>query len=442
MLLGLDIGTSKIAAVIIDENRRVLASRSAGILPARDQTRRRDACAPAIEETAWRCVAELPAELRAQIRAVGLTGQMHGVLLTDAGGQAISPLITWQDGRCDEAFLLALQAKTGYRLSSGFGCATLAWLQAHDALPDTAAGACTIHDYLTARLCGLPHPVTDPTDAASWGLFDLHALDWDFAAVERAGIDRRLLPEVRPSGSLAGRVTPEMAGRLGIPAGIPVAVALGDHQASLLATLREPERELALTLGTGGQLSAVVPCLGTAGETYEYRPYPGGRYLLTAASLCGGAAWAWLAEAVNAWLRDLSLPCPAGDALYEKLNALGLAAESELSVSPYFLGERHAPTLRGCIDGIDLHHFTLGPLARGLARGIMTNLREMMPGEAYAGRTCLLASGNALRRNPLLQRMAEEVFGLPLVLTEGQEEAATGAALNASGLTPTDAAFL
>ncbi|MHB0939038.1 MAG: sedoheptulokinase [Armatimonadota bacterium] len=432
MLLGLDIGTSKIAAVLVDDAHRVRAVASqahAARLPMPGGRAEQDSAV--LEEAAWRCVCELPANLREQVQAIGLTGQMHGVLLTDAGGAAVSPLVTWQDGRCDEAFLRELHEKTGYRLSSGFGCATLAWLREHDALPAGAAGACTIHDYLTERLCGLPHPVTDPTDAASWGLFNLRALDWDFNAIARAGIDRRLLPEVRPSGSLAGHVTPEMAERLGIPAGIPVAVALGDHQASLLATLREPERELALTLGTGGQLSAVVPSLGADGDTWEYRPYPGGRYLLTAASLCGGAAWAWLAEAVKAWLRDLGLPCLADDALYAKLNELGLSAETELTVSPHFLGERHAPALRGCIDGIDLRNFTLGPLARGLARGILTNLREMLPSDACAGRTTLLGSGNALRRNPLLQRLAEETFGLPLVLTEGQEEAATGAAINA-----------
>jgi len=427
MLLGLDIGTSKIAAVIIDENR-VLSCRSASSLPASEQD------VSVLKETAWRCVAELPADFRSQVLAVGLTGQMHGMLLTDVSGQAVSPLVTWQDGRCDEVFLRELFNKTGYRLSSGFGCATLAWLREHDALPPNAAGACTIHDYLTAHLCALPHPIIDPTDAASWGLFDLRALEWDFDAVERAGIDRRLLPEVRPGGSLAGCVVPEMAARLGIPADISVAVAIGDHQASLLATLREPERELALTLGTGGQLSAVVPFPGEAGETYEYRPYPGGQYLLTAASLCGGAAWTWLTEAARVWLRDLDLPGPADDTLYARLNELGLAAETELSVSPHFLGERHAPALRGSIDGIDLRNFTLGPLARGLARGIMTNLRDMLPAEACSGRERLLAGGNALRRNPLLRRMAEEVFGLPLVITKGQEEAAAGAAYNAMAL--------
>lgn len=432
MYLGLDIGTSKIAAVLLDDGRfvRAVVSRPhRAQLPAPDGRAEQDVAV--LEETAWRCVKALPADLRGQVRAVGLTGQMHGILLADAEGRAVSPLVTWQDRRCDEAFLRKLQEETGYRLSSGFGCATLAWLRARGELPAEAAGACTIHDYLTARLCGLPHPVTDPTDAASWGMFDLRALDWDIDAVERAGIDRRLLPKVRNCGDLAGSVTPKIARRLGIPAAVPVAVAIGDHQASLLATLREPEQELALTLGTGGQLSAVVPSFGTAGATYEYRPYPGGRYVITSAGLCGGAAWAWLAVAARAWLRDLDLPCPADDAFYAKLNDLGLAATSELTVHPHFLGERHAPTLRGRIDGIDLQNFTLGSLARGLARGIMTNLRDMLPVDAYAGCARLLGSGNALRRNPLLQRMAEEVFGLPLILTEGQEEGAAGAAFNA-----------
>jgi len=435
MLLGLDIGTMKIAAALVDDERRVRAVASlphGARLLAPDGRAEQDAAV--LEETAWRCVTALPAELRKEARAVGLTGQMHGALLVDDAGQAVSPLITWQDGRCNEAFLRNLQARTGYRLSSGYGCATLAWLREHAALPATAAGACTIHDYLTARLCGAARPVTDPTDAASWGVFDLRALAWDFDAVERASIDRRLLPEVRPCGNLAGHVDAEIAGQLGIPAGVPVAVAIGDNQASLLATLREPEHELALTLGTGGQLAAVAPFSGMAGATYEYRPYPGSRYIITAAGLCGGAAWVWLAEAVKAWLRDFNLPCPTDDALYEKLNELGLAAESELSVHPHFLGERHDPALRGRIDGIDLHNFTPGPLARGLARAIMTNLRDMLPPKAYAGRNRLLGSGNALRRNPLLQRMAQEVFGLPLVLTEGQEEAAAGAAINAHGL--------
>jgi sedoheptulokinase len=360
---------------------------------------------------------------------------MHGVVLLDEAGDAVSPLVTWQDGRCSEkGFLDDLASRSGYALSTGFGGATLAWLARHGAMPARAASAGTIHDVAVARLCGQARPVTDPTDAASWGLFDLRKLAWEADAAAAAGIPPGLLPEVRPCGSLAGNLSPAMAGSLGLPAGIPVAVAIGDNQASLLATLHEPEAELALTLGTGAQVSAVLAS-GAAidwaapAPTFEYRPYPGGRYAVVAASLCGGAAWAWLADATDAWTRALGLyPLPR-NRIFERLNELGLAATGAVTVRPHFLGERHDPRLRGSIEGLDLSGLDLGRLARGLAQGILGNLREMLPPWALGGRARIVGSGNALRRNPLLQRTAEETFGLPLQLTEGREEAALGAAI-------------
>jgi sedoheptulokinase len=120
--------------------------------------------------------------------------------------------------------------------------------------------------------------------------------------------------------------------------------------------------------------------------------------------------------------------------MFAKLNALGLAAEEDLVVQPHFLGERHAPHLRGSIEGLDLKNFRLGNVARGLAQGILVNLRQMLPAWALAGRERIVGSGNALRRNPLLQRMAAETFGLPLALTEGREEAALGAAILAAAM--------
>jgi sedoheptulokinase len=103
-------------------------------------------------------------------------------------------------------------------------------------------------------------------------------------------------------------------------------------------------------------------------------------------------------------------------------------------VAPHFLGERATPELRAAITGIDLANFRLGPLARALAWSIAGNLKSMLPAFAWAGRRSVAASGNALRRNPLLRVAAEEVFGLPLRLTEAGEEAAVGAALLAAGL--------
>jgi sugar (pentulose or hexulose) kinase len=113
-------------------------------------------------------------------------------------------------------------------------------------------------------LCSLARPVTDPTDAASWGLFDLATLRWDVEAVRKAGIPVSILPTVVACGEVVGRVSPDAASRFAIPQGIPVTAAIGDNQALLIATLGEPEKELALTFGTGGQLSAVLLASETA----------------------------------------------------------------------------------------------------------------------------------------------------------------------------------
>jgi sedoheptulokinase len=438
MILGIDIGTGKVAAVVVDAAGAVVASAA--------RAHHADLPRPAgrAEQDVGKLLAavgavvrELPEQLRRQVRAVGVTGQMHGVALVDAAGEPITPLITWQDQRCLEGtFLADLSARAGRQLRTGYGCATLAWLAAHGQLPPRAACGCTIGDLLVARLCGLSRPVTDPTDAMSWGLFDPAALDWDAAAVAAGGIPAELLPKVLPCGATAGRTTAGLAGEWGIAQGIPVAVALGDNQASLLATLDRPAEELALTLGTGGQLSAIVDAVRPLppASPAEYRPFPGGRVALVAASLAGGSAWAWLAQAARAWLTDLGAPCPADNALYARLNELGLRAEGGPDFRPLFFGERHNPALRGIIADIGPGNFSLGQVARSLARGIVTNLKEMLPPEAWIGRRAVVGSGNALGRNPLLQAMAREVLGLPLRLSPANEEAARGAARLAENL--------
>jgi sedoheptulokinase len=149
-----------------------------------------------------------------------------------------------------------------------------------------------------------------------------------------------------------------------------------------------------------------------------------------AASLCGGSAWQWLAQTVDHWQAELGLPPVALDDLYVRLNELGARAAGApgLSVHPHFLGERHDPNRRGSIEGISLDNFSLGGLAAALARGICANLRDMLPAPLRAGRTRLVASGNALDRNPLLRRAAEEVFGMPLLMNAPREAAAVGAA--------------
>lgn len=442
LYLGIDIGTTKVAAVLIDGQGGVQATASrAHDAGQPDTDGRAEQDAGVLLGATGAIIRQLPAVLRQRVGGIGVTGQMHGVVMIDAGGMLVSPLITWQDGRCleEKGFLNALNEATGYRLYTGYGLATLAWLHRHQQLPPGAVSATTIHDLVVARLCALPKATTDPSSAASWGCFDLDLGCWDKKALEALGLPLPLLPTLHPFGSVAGALAPAMASLLGMPPAIPVHVALGDLQASLLSTIRNPATDVALTLGTGGQAAVIMPApidpeVHTSDLLCNYWPYPGGRITIVAASLSGGAAWAWLVDTLDAWLRDLGLEPPPSPALFDMINTLGLAASDELTVQPHFLGERHNPLLRGAIHDLTLPSSSLGALARGLARSIVQNLYTMLPSDVLEGKTRLVASGNALRHNPLLQQVAEEIFELPLHVDEGQEEAAIGAAFLAAGL--------
>lgn len=462
LALGIDIGTSKIAAVLLDPTGSVLAvvSRShQAAISAPPGYFEQDP--QKLYSVARDVVRDLPEPLRKQVRSIGLTGQMHGVLMVDGRNHPVGPLITWQDQRVlADNYFAALQDRLNKWVFVGYGCVTLSYLCTKKLLPSNAACGSTIHAWLASRLCGMDRPVLDPTDAHSWGLLEgLFDDQWDRSEISLAGIPQDIIPDIVPTGSQIGSLTDSMAVEFGLPVGAAIVAALGDNQASILATLDQPQTDLGLTLGTGGQLSAVVEVdekyikgldqqrfedryqeltgrhPGKAkhrkyiSESFELRPYLGDKQrLAVAALLCGGSAWNWLAETVLRWMADLGAAPIETTELFARLNAMGIQSHSQVLVRPHFLGERFDPELHGRIDGLDLNPLDLGDLARGIAMGIADSLRIMMPYPILSKRKQIVASGNALRRNPLLVKAAEEVFGLPVVLSPRAEEAASGAA--------------
>ena len=405
--LGIDLGTGKVALAVVDTAGQQLytdARPHHADRPAPAGQAEQDA--GAILTAAEALLAALPADLCDRLAGIGLTGQMHGVVQHDHAGIPCSPLVTWQDRRA-----------SGLPWPSGYGLATVSWWAARGLL--TAPRVATIHGLLAARLCGLDRAPIDPSDGQAWG------------GLTAEGVPADVMPLAVAHGAVVGRT------RSGgpVPAGLPVYAPLGDNQASLRATLADPARELAFTIGTGCQLSAVVPVgTTTAARTAERRPYD----LLVGAPLAGGAAWRWLAETARSWCVDLGGTAPALDAVYARLDTLGLAAvDSGLELRPHLGGERHDPRLAASLGGLRLDTGSLGQVARALAFGIAANARDLLGSAAFTGRTRVVASGNALRRSALLRREAERAFALPLVLTTVVEEAATGAALVArAGLTP------
>ena len=448
MLIGLDLGTTTISGVLWDAERysvlRAISRRNDSAIPA-EVTSRAEQDPRRIYALALQVVKELAAG-SVPVDGIGLTGQMHGLLCADAANEPLTPLISWQDRRTSEPLpgggtpLDEIEGRTadlaweenGCRIAHGYGAATLFWLVRQGALPAATRQACTLSGWLAARLAGCP-PVIDPGLAASWGVLHLVDGSWNQAFLERLSLDGRLLPPVWPSGKPLGGLTAEAARRVGLPAGVPVYNPLGDQPAAFLATVSEPDSSVSVNLGTGGQVAWKVAGFEPATPRAETRPLPGGQLLRVGASLCGGAAYAWLNRTVRNWLAEFGLEI-GEEAAYERLNELAGSATgaTSLRVRTTFLGVRGDPVVQaGAIDGITPDNLELGVLARATLLGMIDELLEIYRSHCgpAAGHRLLVAGGNGVRKNPRLPGLLSERFGLPVRLSPWSEPAAVGAAM-------------
>ena len=183
-LLGIDIGTSTLKVLLADRGGQILqeVSEALGELESSDVAGGNERGVAQVLSVLERCVQQLRQSLLSSVCAVGVCGQMHGcVLWSSNGSRPPSNLFTWQDGRCEETFLSSLPpSRQSVTLCSGYGCATLAWLQRHR--PEELAGydrAGTIMDYVVWRLVGGGSVTMSSQNAVSWGYFDQHSMSWE-----------------------------------------------------------------------------------------------------------------------------------------------------------------------------------------------------------------------------------------------------------------------
>ena len=427
--LGIDIGTTTISAVVYDTAGGVLAARTVkndAFLTGEPWERIQDP--GVICETATASVTLLLEE-HPDVAAIGVTGQMHGILYLDSNGEPVSPLYIWQDGRGDlphpdgGTWASHLSALSGYPLATGYGLVTHAYNLHHGLVPEQAAVLCTIHDYLAMKLAGLHRPVTDPTDAASLGFFDGPAGCFDRAALAQVGMDDTLLPEIAAQPCLG-------TGSLGIP----VYAAMGDNQASFLGATGGRTDVLLVNMGTGSQISVYSPAYLQT-DTLETRPFPDGGWLLVGASLCGGRSYALLEQFFR---QTVEMATGRQESVYEAMSRLldqSGPVNNYPKVSTLFQGTRKDPALRGSITHLGTDNFTPLHLLHGFMHGMADELYGMYRGYLDLGGkapTAMIGSGNGLRKNPHLCRIMEETFGCPLILSENHEEAACGAAIYAA----------
>ena len=201
--IGIDIGTTSLCGLVLDTEKRTVlksitvsnGSEVSGDFPwqrCQDPNVILPKCCSILEQL----LEEFPG-----VEAIGVTGQMHGILYCDAQGKAISKLYTWQDEsgnqlRQDgEKWSDYLTRVSGYPLASGYGCVTHACNMAQGTVPAGAAKFCTIHDYLVMHLTGRSTPLCHASDAASLGCYDLEDQCFDLEAVKRIGIETKAFVE-------------------------------------------------------------------------------------------------------------------------------------------------------------------------------------------------------------------------------------------------------
>lgn len=427
--LGLDIGTTTISAVIHDTDQGVLAAKTVkndSFLPGESWERIQSP--EMIYEKAMASLQEL-LSAHPDVAAIGLTGQMHGILYLDAAGNPVSPLYIWQDGRGDlphdenRSWAGYLSEITGYAVATGYGLVTHAYNLHHGLVPETAVTLCTIHDYLAMKLSCRTAPVMEPTDAASLGFYDGPGGCFDLTALQKAGIDPAILPKLIAEPCLG-------AGELGIP----VYAGLGDNQASFLGATGGRTDVLLVNVGTGSQISVYSPeYMQTA--TLETRPFPDGGWLLVGASLCGGRSYALLENFFRETAKMVTgSEISAYDGMTRLLESVP-PAENYPEITTLFQGTRKDPTLRGSITGLGTDNFTPLHFIYGVMHGMADELYAMYKGFLDMGGTppaAMIGSGNGLRRNPHLCKIFEDTFGCPLILSVNDEEAACGAAIYAA----------
>ncbi|CAM4491142.1 sedoheptulokinase [Paenibacillus typhae] len=433
--IGLDIGTTSITGLVYSlEHKMVLCSITEECdttVTGAHQEWEKLQDPEVICETIGRMLEEL-LQTEEDVIGIGLTGQMHGIVYIDDHGQHVSPLYTWQDGRaalpCGDGITYAekLGMLTGYSIPPGYGLATHYYNLQQKLVPAGASSFCTIADYVALRLTGGIMPVVDATQAAAIGGYSFTLEDFDYAAIGRAGIAAEILPKVVPSGTLVGHTQ----------GGLPVYCSLGDNQASFLGSVPSPEQSVLINIGTGSQLSALLPDGVYNIEGMETRPFPGGGRLAVGAALSGGKAYALLEQ----FYRDVisSYTGEEPGEMYSFMERLLHSAEpsvQDLTVSPRFLGTRARPELRGSINRISLANFTPANLTHGFLQGMVEELYtfyEALIRVKANPYTFIIGSGNALRLNPVLCKKVGKAFGLPFAFSLSIEEAAVGAALSAA----------
>ena len=429
-MLGIDLGTSSVKALVARLDGSV-AGQAIRDYPV-------DSPQPGWSETSpgdW--LAATAAAVRAAVAqagadpaAIGLSGQMHGVVPTADDGRPLRPAMLWSDARAVPELRLYRRlppdalTRLANPLSPGMAGPMLAWLAANE--PTTYAvtrWALQPKDWLRARLTG--RFATEPSDASATLLYDVARETWAVDVVDALGLDPGKLPPMLPrSAERAGALTADAAALLGLRAGIPVAAGAADTAAAALGSGLADPSTVQLTIGTGAQLvrpvNALPDRLSTHPVTHLYRAATDTGWYTMGAVLNGGLTLGWVCGILGASWSEL----------------YAAAAIAPRVDDPYFLPHLHGertpyldPALRGAWTGLGPRHerrHLLRAALEGVAFAIRDALECVLEPDERAVHLRLAGGGTT---DPGWRLMLADILGHTLIPVEVPAASGLGAAL-------------
>lgn len=441
LTLGIDFGTSAVKAVAMSADGTVHASASAAYPTSRPAPDR----AEQQPEDWWRGLVEVCRALVATvgssaIGAVGLSGQLNGIVLVDGQGALLRPALIWLDQRCrGECEALALQhhrrlaQATSSPISPIAVLPKLQWLQRCEPRSvERAATVFQVKDYVFWRMTGMV--ATDANEASATLMMDLHARRWAGDLVALAGLRPEQLPPILPLEAAGGRLAASASAATGLPPGIPVALGSGDAGALAVGCGAHEAGTAAVTLGTAGHVVAAVPDRepGLVGGLWRMAHVTAGRELWLGLVPAGGLSIAWLREIAGGFGGR-----PADHAELERLLAQAPPGAAGVSFLP-FLGGAGTPwndaARRAGFSGLDA---TTGApaLVRAVYEGVAFNIRACLEAIEAAGvqlSRIRLAEGGA--RSPAWCQIIADATAREVEVVAQGDTSATGAAILARAL--------
>jgi xylulokinase len=414
-LLGIDLGTSSVKAVVTDLDGTLIGHAVGEYAVVRPR--------PGWSETdPWEWLSATASAVRAVVAntgttpvAIGLSGQMHGLVPTDPAGHPTRNAMLWSDVRAVpqlaayEGLPDGAEARLANPLSPGMAGPMLAWLKNHE--PDTYAAArwaLQPKDWLRSRLTG--RFATEPSDASATLLYDIPGDSWDLDVLEALGVDPELLAPLLPgAGHFAGELTGDAAQLLGLREAIPVAAGAADAAAAALGSgLVDPDT-VQLTLGTGAQVVRPVTVLPdklpARPVAHLYRAATDRGWYAMGAGLNGGSTLAWVTRTLGASWAEL----------------YATATTAPHLDNPYFLPHLHGertpyldPGLRGAWTGLAPHHdrqSLLHAALEGVAFAVRDALSIIVAPDNPVPMLRLAGGGTT---DPGWRQMLSDVVGLPL----------------------------